>query len=141
MVAPREPAGFGFMSTSTIHPDPPWQIVDPGSTIICPSTLETFAGFEDQDQVDPFRDGLMIMHRQRQIVVPGRPSTVLVCGYAQVVTITRDAITTHVLGRWPDKVGEVPVREARPYVLYEPPGGAASAAIGLGGGLRVGALQ
>jgi hypothetical protein len=76
------------------------------------------ADIPDLDALDPIRDGLMILQRQRQIKVPsqiaGAPDMCFVGGYAELYTIKKDSITIQVLGHWPDKAGEVPVRETAP---------------------------
>jgi hypothetical protein len=109
---------LAFISSSVIHPQAPWESVSPGNTFICPGTDEMLADIPDLDALDPIRDGLMILQRQRQIKVPsqiaGAPDMCFVGGYAELYTIKKDSITIQVLGHWPDKAGEVPVRETAP---------------------------
>jgi hypothetical protein len=54
------------------------------------------------DDVDPAVDGLKVFEILRRHRVPGA----MVGGFVQLTTVTRDEISTRVIHRWPDRVGE-----------------------------------
>lgn len=61
------------------------------------------------DDLDPVRDGLWLMECQRAARFQCEPDQVeagIVGGFAQLTTVTRDAITTRVIHKWPDKPGD-----------------------------------
>lgn len=60
------------------------------------------------DDFDPVRNGVALMEAQRaELIVPaGWGACHTVRGFAQLTTITRDCITTRVLKRWPDQIGQ-----------------------------------
>lgn len=118
------PCSF-FITSSNIHPIAPWEPLDPGVCFILPETETMLAGrLADRRKIDPMRDGLDILQAQRQLAAPlnskkrgwwpVKRSTAdtgaglhIVGGFAQVTEIRRSTITTHIIGRWDDKIGEV----------------------------------
>ena len=54
-------------------------------------------------------DMVTIAEQQRQIVEPYGPShvpTSLVGGFLQLTTVTKHEISSRIIHRWPDKIGE-----------------------------------
>jgi hypothetical protein len=79
--------------------------------LITPSSNEIHAGLEflrnrSADHVDPMADGLRALNvlRRHPVVYPNGGGGV--GGFAQLTTVSRYAITTSIIHRWPDRVGE-----------------------------------
>jgi hypothetical protein len=56
------------------------------------------------DDIDPQRDGVRVMEVARA------HASAFDCGvgaFAQLTTVTRDAITTRIVHRWPDHIGDI----------------------------------
>jgi hypothetical protein len=107
-----------FVTTSAIHAVngvEPFDVqeLSEGSGLILPSTNESIQGLPSPFDIDPKRDGLEIMQRQREMIVPGQPHSYFSVGYAELITVTRNTIITECLGSWPDEVGKIPDRKAR----------------------------
>jgi hypothetical protein len=65
----------------------------------------------DVDDFEPVEDGRMLLEAQRRTLVQlyGTQREEPLCfvgGFAQLTTLTSDSITSRIIGRWPDKVGE-----------------------------------
>ncbi len=60
------------------------------------------------DEFDPVMDGADLLEAQRvQVIQPaGFPPCHIVGGFVQLTTISADGISTRVLRRWPDQVGQ-----------------------------------
>jgi hypothetical protein len=86
-----------------------WQPFDTGPTPwLTPGTDEMLAMI-DPTIFDPERDGIRIMEAQRQILQPQGPKgglRYITGGFAQLTTVTKEQITTKIIHRWPDKIGE-----------------------------------
>ena len=54
------------------------------------------------DDVDPATDGVKVFEVLRRHRAP----SALVGGFVRLTTVTRDAVTTRIIHRWPDRVGE-----------------------------------
>jgi len=62
-----------------------------------------------QNAIDPAIDGLRIIQLQRAHLIAGGGIDGEFCaigGFAQLTTVTADAMTSRVIHRWPDKVGD-----------------------------------
>jgi len=91
----------------------PWTVVQFAGLAMMPADAATqarvFASIPDNvDLVDPERDGRIILEAQRVFPIDhgGDRSFVGVGGFAQLTSITRDGISTRVIHRWPDEIGE-----------------------------------
>ncbi len=85
-----------------------WTPFDAGPVWLSPGTDELLATV-DPARFDPVMDGIRIMEAQRQIAQPQGPQGEMRCivgGFVQLTTIAGDAITTRIIHRWPDKIGE-----------------------------------
>lgn len=84
-----------------IGPWAPWvsPLPDPG---MMPGLDATSPGF------DPVMNGADLLEAQRRQVIqpPGFPPCHIVGGFAQLTTVSAAGISTRMLKRWPDKVGQ-----------------------------------
>lgn len=88
----------------------PWQVTDCGSLSVTPSDDEILSQVADAfppgtkpESLDPERDGLKILHMQRARAFDhGSKGSHMsgVGGFAQLMTVTRDGISTKILERW-----------------------------------------
>ncbi|MGY2806391.1 hypothetical protein [Bradyrhizobium sp. USDA 4506] len=58
------------------------------------------------DAIDPEVDGLAVLELQRANPHQEDGDFCYVGGFAQLTTVTREAVTSRIIHRWPDKVGE-----------------------------------
>ncbi len=97
----------------------PWKVLQCGPISLAPATetiartvLETIlTGDANPDALDPEIAALKILAVQRRTKValaygPQTDLQFLVGGFAQITTVTPSAITTKILHRWPDVLGE-----------------------------------
>ena len=85
----------------------PWQVVDPGDFVFAPSNPEIEAGcaaglraaFSEAAAID-------LLEQQRAMTTAGGAPFCTVGGFVQLTSITREAITTKIIHRWPDEIGE-----------------------------------
>lgn len=101
----------------------PWTVAQCGPISIAPSTeamhavfLEKVVGATAIDALDPETTALKLIALQRHAkvsVLNGSPDDLffLVGGFAQITTVTPGGISTRILHRWPDKLGETIVPE------------------------------
>jgi hypothetical protein len=93
---------------------PSWKLQPFGALLVMPWDEDTAARIrltkeEMAGRLDPVRDGLRILEAQRFAkAIQGRETEAAhgVGGFAQLTTITAENITTRILKRWPDLVGE-----------------------------------
>jgi hypothetical protein len=96
----------------------PWILKDTGAAMMAPSDdaiqKAALAAMPPTntcaDDMDPVRDGLAILNAQRDALIAVEHSAshgmVTVGGFAQLTTVTADAITTRIIHRWPYEIGE-----------------------------------
>lgn len=91
----------------------PWTVVQFAGLSMMPADApmqeRVFASIPDYfELVDPERDGRIILETQRAFSMDHDNDRALigVGGFAQVTSITREGITTRVIHRWPDEVGQ-----------------------------------
>mgnify|MGYP001002900966 CR=1 FL=1 len=91
----------------------PWTVVQFGGLAMMPADAamkaRVFASIPDNvDLVDPERDGRIILEAQRAFPMDhgGDRNFVGVGGFAQLTSITREGISTRVIHRWSDEVGQ-----------------------------------
>lgn len=85
-----------------------WTPFDPGPVMMAPGDDRILATV-DPATFDPVKDGIRIMEAQRQILEPQGQSAELryiVAGFVQLTTVTAGSITTKIIHRWPDKIGQ-----------------------------------
>ena len=95
---------------------PVWQVVDLGTSSFAPSDQSVLdemqrglpANLRTLDDLDPEREGLRVLELQRARHFTGVDSVerMNIGCFAQITTVTRDAITTRILRRWPDEIGK-----------------------------------
>jgi hypothetical protein len=95
----------------------PWTVAEAGPVLMTPGDraiedkLRAILGPEIKcaDDLDPERDGLRMLQAQRDMVLALPKCGVdfsVVGAFAQLTTVTRQAIMTKILHRWPDEVLE-----------------------------------
>jgi hypothetical protein len=97
------------------HGAPSWQLVPLEGGLVSPGDYAFHKGIQAAG-IDPLAadfdaatDGLRIVQAQRARAWPitGTAETAHIVGaFAQLTTVTQDAITTRILERWPDKMGQ-----------------------------------
>jgi hypothetical protein len=98
-------ANYGF---------PAWTLKPFGALLITPWTADLdgrlkLTRAELAGKLDPVKDGLRILEAQRFVKEIQRNETEPaygVGGFAQLTTVTAENITTRILKRWPDPIGE-----------------------------------
>jgi len=112
------PASVALCSHSR-HGFEPWQVIDLDVISLSPSseriTAELAVAYPkgvEPDDFDPIVDGLRVLEIQRQNPVEhawesaGPVTQPAVGAFAQLTTVTADAITTRIIRRWPDEIGQ-----------------------------------
>lgn len=91
----------------------PWTVVQFAGLAMMPADAATqelvLASIpDDVELVDPERDGRIILEAQRAFPMDHGGGRVFtgVGGFGQLTSITRDGISTRVIHRWPDEVGQ-----------------------------------
>jgi hypothetical protein len=96
---------------------PSWLITDmeglsiaPGNEEIHAEVLKLFPPGTQASEIDPVRDGIRLMEIQRNAIVPvagaaGRELRT-VGGFIQLTSVTADGISSRIIHRWNDRVGE-----------------------------------
>jgi hypothetical protein len=107
------------------HGDP-WEIIPltglcitPANAVIHERMLAALPNGLTDDDVDPVVHGLAIMGIQRAYLIENHGIDGRFCaaaGFAQLTTVTAEAVTSRVIHRWPDKIGE-PTMPAAPIGL------------------------
>lgn len=92
----------------------PWAVLSVEGFTWLPNTPEMLTSVKERlparaDQIDPIVHGRMVMQMQRETPVlhefaGSELSTI--GGFVQMVTVTKDQISTRVIHRWPDSIGE-----------------------------------
>jgi hypothetical protein len=94
---------------------PPWEMVDAGVwlTPADPSLITRLHAIGvdiDSLDFDPELDGLAVAHQQRcrrwDIAQTGQP-IVCIGGFLQLTSVAKDTITSRIVHRWPDQIGEL----------------------------------
>lgn len=91
-----------------------WSVIPLGPVCIAPADEETLARMalteaELAGDIDPVEDGLRIIEAQRHCkAIQGEETepSYGVGGFAQLTTVRAGEITTRILRRWPDRIGE-----------------------------------
>lgn len=94
-------------------PTPTWQIIDTGGVLLTPSSDEIFkadgGSLADQSRAISDAELIAVAEKQRRYIEPFGPNkieTSLVGGFLQVTTVTEHEISTRIIHRWPDEIGE-----------------------------------
>jgi len=110
----RDRAEMYLLCNHDTYGIPAWELAQADDGYISPGSEELFArlrarGVDVFEKLDPETDGLRIIEEQRGMTWPpaagGEPIRV-VGGFCQLTTVRRDEITTRILKRWPDRIGE-----------------------------------
>lgn len=108
--------GF-FVSSTDLHQSPAWEVVETGSSFVMPGAESLLQVFTDLDAIDPSRDGVRLMQAQREFATPLGCS---VGGFVQLTKVSPYAITTSIIGRWDDVVGETIAPEKKAVSVRDP---------------------
>ncbi|MGY3610452.1 MULTISPECIES: hypothetical protein [unclassified Bradyrhizobium] len=85
----------------------PWTILDLEGLSVTPANeavhriIGEIANGRAADDLDPIVDGLAVLEAQR-----AGDAGAFVGGFAQLTTVTVDSVTSRILRRWPDEIGE-----------------------------------
>lgn len=112
------PSSYALCNHARHHGIPPWQVVDLGPISTSPQSEAIKAELDlaypngvTPSEFDPVVDGLRLLEIQRRHPVEhhweakGLRMQSAIGAFAQLTTITVDAITTRIIRHWPDQIG------------------------------------
>lgn len=108
------PQAFAFCNHDRSPDLPPWQIRDildcsmaPMSSEIRKDLFRHIPPGTPGDDIDPERDGVVMMQCQRRhALLYGDDLSVHVGGFVLLTCVTDESIVTRIIHRWPDQVGQ-----------------------------------
>jgi hypothetical protein len=105
-----------YMVASHDHYGTPWHIIELSGLCITPADetinermLATLPADCSADDIDPAVHGLAILEIQRAHLIENNGIDGKFCavgGFAQLTTVTADAVTSRIIRRWPDITGK-----------------------------------
>lgn len=102
----RPEAGTTYQKFTVI--DLPALVMSPGDASMRGDIDDVFAGADPDEEVIPAVHGLALMQVQRRRRAPDFSGNLIhaIGGHCQLTTVHRDGISTQILKRWPDRIGE-----------------------------------